>query len=264
MPPEILDAVARIEAQTFVRQVEWFAEIGSTNDYSLSIAVDPQVITPRLIWADRQHAGRGRSGHAWWSAAGALTFSLLIDRQTWNIPTARWPEVALVTGLAVADAIADFVPGQPVQVKWPNDVFLASRKVCGILVESASSDLQRAVIGIGINVANSFAAAPQELRAIATALCDHASEPLLPVEVLLSVLEHWQAWMERVFTQGVHLPSAWAARCLLTNRNVRLTAGNALTDGVCHGIDADGALLIETPTGTKRCVTGTVRLLSPL
>lgn len=264
MPPEILDAVARIEAQTFVRAVDWFAEIGSTNDYALSIANDPDIVTPRLIWADRQYAGRGRSGHAWWSAAGALTCSLLVDRQTWSLSPVRWPEVALVTGLAIAEAIAEFVPKQPVQVKWPNDVYLAGRKVCGILMESASADLQHSVIGIGINVGNSFAAAPQELQATATAMCDHAAVPPRPVEVLLRVLECWQTWMVRVFTQRVHLPSAWESRCLLTHRQVRITAGSASIEGVCHGIDTDGALLIETATGTKRCVTGTVRLLSAL
>lgn len=264
MPPEILDAVARIEAQTFVRAVDWFAELGSTNDYALSLASDPEIVIPRLVWADRQHAGRGRSGHAWWSAAGALTCSLLVDRHTWSLPTARWPEVALVTGLAIAEALAEFLPGQTVQVKWPNDVYLAGRKVCGILMESASTDLQRTVIGIGINVGNSFAEAPPELRATATSICDHLAEPPLPVEVLLSVLECWQTWMARVFEQRVHLPSAWEARCLLTNRQVRLTAGASISDGICRGIDTDGALLIETLTGTKRYVTGTVRLLSAL
>lgn len=261
MSPETLDAIARIEAQTFVRQVDWFAEIGSTNDYALSVADDASVITPRLIWADRQHAGRGRSGAEWWSAAGALTFSLLVDRDDWQLPAARWPQVSLVTGLAIAEALSELLPGYPVQVKWPNDVYLDGRKVCGILIETAAGT-QRLIVGIGINVANSFRSAPAELQQTATSIIDHRPAAALPVAVLLAVLDHWERRMMQFCEAPAAFTAEWADRCLLTGKPIRLTTGSTTIIGICTGIDDHGRLQIDTPQGLHQAIAGTVRLLT--
>ena len=257
-PPEVLDAVLRIESQTFVQKVDWFSEIGSTNDHALSLAAQPTLETPRLIWADRQHAGRGRSGNAWWSAGGALTCSLVIERESW---APRWSLVSLVTGLAIADALAELLPGLQVQVKWPNDVFLEGRKVCGILIEPVPASPERLVIGFGINVANSFATAPPELRATATAVCDHRPAAALPAEVLLNVLQHWERARERFCANPAGIVNDWSQRCLLTAREVQLSAGTASVRGTCRGIDEEGQLLIETARGYERRIAGTVRII---
>ncbi len=257
MPPDIVDAISRIEAQTFVRQVDWFSEIGSTNDYALSIASDLAVITPRLVWADRQQAGRGRSGNSWWAGGGALTFSLLIERQSWSD---RWTLVSLVTGLAIAEALSEFVPQLPVQVKWPNDVYLAGKKVCGILIEPAPGNTGRLVVGIGINVANSFRTAPADLQQTATALCDQLPRSPSTAEVLLSVLQHWERERIDYCANPDSLLTRWTPRCYLSGKRVQLTAGEASVSGLCRGIDDDGCLLIETASGLERRIAGTVRV----
>jgi len=262
IPPDIADAILRIESQTLVRRVEWFEEIGSTNDYALSIAGDAGLETPRLIWADRQHAGRGRSGHAWWSAPGALTFSLLLDSQTSGLAPETWPILSLLTGMAIAEALAECRPGVPVGVKWPNDVLLGERKVGGILMEPSPVNSARLVVGIGVNVANSFATAPAALWSIATALSDHNRQNAVPIVVLLGILEHWNRVISEFLSGTWELPDQWRRRCVLSDRQVRVTSGDVRVEGLCLGIDAGGALLIETPHGVIRQVAGTARLLS--
>lgn len=262
LPPDIIDAILRIESQTGIHQVEWFGELGSTNDYALSLASQPDIAVPRLIWADRQHAGRGRSGHAWWSAPGALTFSLLIDPQGWNLRPEQWPQVSLITGVAIAEALARHVPGQTVRVKWPNDVYLNNRKVCGILTEPTP---QRTppwlVIGIGVNINNSFATAPPELRQTATALCDEGAIDCHPVDVLLGILSAWEQILRNLATTPEALQQVWHPWCWLRDHRVRITTAAEVTEGLCLGIDEAGALLVEGPTGLTRHYAGTVRRL---
>lgn len=261
LPVEIADAILRIESQTFVRQVDWFSEIGSTNDYALQIGGEPDIILPRLIWADRQHAGRGRSGHAWWSAAGALTFSLLVDTSELDLPVEHLPRISLLTGLAIAETLNAVTGVHSAQVKWPNDVFIQGRKVCGILIEPHPARSSRLVVGIGINVLNSFESAPLELRQTATSLCDCAPVPGGPVALLLDLLQAWPALIQNYALQKWSLRDRWAPLCYLSDRGVRITAGPKTFDGICRGVDDDGALLIDSGNKLQRHVAGTVRVI---
>jgi BirA family transcriptional regulator, biotin operon repressor / biotin---[acetyl-CoA-carboxylase] ligase len=261
IPPDIVDALLRIEGASFVRQVDWFEELGSTNDQALRLADDPNVTLPRLVWTGRQTAGRGRGANAWWSGPGSLTFSLVIDTETHGLPPDRRPQLSLLTGLAVLDALRPFVPESALGLKWPNDVWLSGRKVCGILVETASRLPQRVVIGVGLNVGNSFRSAPPELRQIATSLVDETPSPVSPPAILLSFLSAWPA-LVRHFVEGeLDLPRRWSRHCVLTGRPIRLTAGTSVVEGRCAGIDLDGALLIDTPGRRERHIAGTVRLV---
>ena len=100
--------------------------------------------------ADQQRAGRGRAQNRWWSAPGSLTFSLVVDGHDWNLSARSWPRISLGTSLAVSDVLRWIVPTENVQLKWPNDVFVRSKKVCGILVESSPQCPSFLVIGVGI------------------------------------------------------------------------------------------------------------------
>jgi BirA family transcriptional regulator, biotin operon repressor / biotin---[acetyl-CoA-carboxylase] ligase len=262
MPPAVADVLLRIEALSLVQRTEWFSELGSTNDYALSMAGDAALETPRLIWADRQTSGRGRNGHAWWSAAGALTFSLLLDGDVTGLPRQEWPKVSLLSGLAVAAAISEFVAAEQVEVKWPNDVYLAGKKVCGILMEPSPDRHTRLVVGMGVNVSNSFAHAPADLQAIATAICDHTRQAVSPEAVLLQILREWRTFVNQFQERRLSLPEVWQRRCYLTDHEIRITHGETLTEGRCLGIDDDGALLLMTRRGRERRLAGTVRRMS--
>lgn len=254
MPP-----VSEIVARTFVKEVEFHSEIGSTNDRALDLAAaEVGSATPLLIWALQQTAGRGRGANRWWAAEGALTFSLLLDTRELNIPQDRWPQVSLTTGLAVCAALQGLVPHAAVSLKWPNDVFVDGLKICGILVEIPPRQSGRLVVGIGINVNNSRTQAPPEIAAKATALCDAACRSWELTDVLIPVLQELNEHLRLLSDSDPRLADRWDELCFLKGKLVEHTVGDRVTLGVCQGVDRQGALLLQSETGASRVLGGVI------
>ena len=241
------------------RLIRHLATVDSTNEYALRLAAagapDGSVVT-----ADEQTAGRGRRGRTWHSPEGGLYLSYVVR------DLAAMPRPALLTlaaGVAVVRAIAR-ATGLHVQLKWPNDVVTTAdrpAKLAGILAEGSSvgPQLEFVVIGIGVNVAP--LAAPAPLHASATALeseLGRAVDRDALREALIDELDEAagglraggdaalrEAWM-------AHAPGARGAR-------VSWRAAEDVREGVTQGIDEDGALLVQTPSGMERLVAGDVR-----
>jgi BirA family transcriptional regulator, biotin operon repressor / biotin---[acetyl-CoA-carboxylase] ligase len=250
--------LAKLQSSGLVRSIEHHGEIGSTNDRALEAAADLQAELPLLILANRQSAGRGRGANRWWAADGSITFSLAIETTAANLPTHQWPQLSLTTGLAICEALEGLTSAQDAQVKWPNDVYLLGRKACGILVE-APPVRNRLVIGVGLNVNNRFSAAPAELEQTGIALIDYDGEQRDLTDVLLALLDRidqrWKALADHGFAAMLE---AWRTRSYLTGRTVTLSSGPQTITGRCTGIDDDGALLLHTESGERRCHAGTI------
>ena len=250
----------RLMASTFVRRVEWHDEIGSTNDRALQLSGDLSVAMPCLIGATRQISGRGRGANRWWSNDGTLMFSALFDMSQLGIAQSQWPQFSLMTGLTVAETLEVFLPQTAVGLKWPNDVWLAGRKVCGILIEQPDRAPGRLVAGLGWNVNTSFLSAPDDLRAIATSMREVSGQDFVVEDVLLCFLQRWEANIESLATGSFDLIVGWSRFCVLRDHRVRVSTGEAELKGDCRGIAADGALLIDDGEVTHRRYAGTVRL----
>ena len=250
----------RLMASTFVRRVEWLDETGSTNDRALQLAGDVSVATPCLIGATRQVSGRGRGANRWWSGDGTLMFSALFDMPQLGIAQSQWPQFSLVTGLTVAETLEVFLPQTVIGLKWPNDVWLAGRKVCGILIEQPDRAPGRLVAGLGWNVNTSFLSAPDDLRAIATSMREVSGQSFLAEDVLLCFLQRWEANLESLAAGSFDLIAGWSRFCVLCDHRVQISTGEANLTGDCRGIAADGALLIDDGEVTHRRYAGTVRL----
>jgi BirA family biotin operon repressor/biotin-[acetyl-CoA-carboxylase] ligase len=253
--PNSIDPL-RIEQETFVAQAEVHEEVGSTNDRALRLAEESHSL-PRLIAALRQTAGRGRGANRWWGDTGALLFSLILDVPA--VQPDRVPQLSLCMGTAVCQAVMELVQGAEVRLKWPNDVYLNGRKVCGILIESPPRCNDRLVVGIGLNVNNSAAAASPELARRATSLRDYASTEFALTDVLLRILARIEDTLDE-FRQGgwARVAGRWRALCLLTGRCITVRCGAQATTGTCLGIEDDGALLLQTLAGPQRYYGGTV------
>ena len=279
----------QIRAATFVRHIEIHDTLGSTNDRAAELAREANVDLPALVVAGRQSAGRGRGRNIWWSGDGALTFSVLLEPAAMGIHSANWPQLSLTSAVAVCDALArELKPGdqragssptpagledEPARlnpqsrpgIKWPNDVVIDGRKVCGILIESpggAAPANNRLIIGFGINVNNSWRAAPPAAGSGGIALSDATGKQHDLQVVLIRLL---QAMQERVGQLGHNDPAianAWQQCCELSGRNVRIESGAHRTDGKCLGITIEGALIIETATGRRLVYSGTVGTIS--
>jgi BirA family biotin operon repressor/biotin-[acetyl-CoA-carboxylase] ligase len=251
--------IDHILAETFIEHVDYQHEVGSTNDRALQLAKEPAAAARMLVLTDKQTVGRGRGANSWWAADGALTFSVLLKADAISLPPSRWPQLALATGLAVADALEESLGrNAAVALKWPNDVYLRDRKVCGILVETADGQSARLVIGVGINVNNRADTAPSELRDKVIALCEVAERVVPLAEVLNRVLQRLASRLSWIAACENELQDEWRSRCLLTGRKVQIGSGPRRLVGTCLGIDVDGALLLETDGGRERCLSGVV------
>lgn len=249
----------RCLAETWIERVHPFDQVDSTNSVAITHATAGGRPLAELFIAKRQTAGRGRGANQWWSAPGALTFSLLPKPLV--LPQEQLPLVSLTVGTALCKSIEPLAGGQPVLLKWPNDVYLAGKKVAGVLIEIPPVRPPRVVIGVGLNVNNSLEEAPADVRERAISLVDVAppsSRPLSLTDVLIACLVKIGEGLESLVQGDSALASEWRQKSLLTGRWVRIEAAGREVAGVCESIAPDGALLVRTAAGVEPCYGGVV------
>jgi BirA family biotin operon repressor/biotin-[acetyl-CoA-carboxylase] ligase len=206
-----------------------------------------------VVTARHQRAGRGRRGHDWWDAPGqSLLVSVLLRPVG---PPAAAPQLSLVGGLAVADALAEAaaVPGR---IRWPNDLLVDGRKVSGILAEASSDGagrLQHVILGIGVNLNQT--AFPETLTERATSLRLVTGHPHDVDRVLTAVLaqldRRYAEWQAGGFAV---VRAAWLAHSMLPGQVVRLPDGGL---GGGEDVGDDGVLLARASDGRLlRVVSG--------
>lgn len=246
----------QIRDDTFVSEISYHEQLASTNTTAIELS-KTEMQTPLLVLAETQSAGRGRGGNAWWSSPGALTFSLLID-----LPMLRPDQIgplSLSVGLAICQTIEMLAPAGDVALKWPNDVYLEGKKICGILIESPVATEPQLAIGIGINVNNAMSDAPDALRNAATSLSDELGEPLDQNRILIACLQQLEARINDHVHQRDRLLDQWRAYCMLTGRTVSVETHGRRIVGKCEGVDEEGVLLIrDEDHELHRCIAGTV------
>lgn len=212
-------------------------EVDSTNNYALRLGGHGTVVV-----AERQTAGRGRHGRPWHSAAGlGLWFSVAFEGLLSGL--------SFAAPLSVRDALR---PWCEAKLKWPNDVRLGEKKVCGILVEHRDGVT---AVGIGINVHHRPEDFSEELRESATSLEAATGQAFSRTEVLRAVLTDLDGKVKVLNDGGYEaIRQAWADACRVKGRRVQY--GDTL--GTVSDVDALGALIVMTPQGERRIVAGEI------
>ncbi|MEQ8836799.1 MAG: biotin--[acetyl-CoA-carboxylase] ligase, partial [Lacipirellulaceae bacterium] len=137
---------------TFLQSVFHYDETDSTNTRAIELlASGDSMKSPCLIYAESQIAGRGRGANRWWSASGSLTFSLVVEFPNKALSAERKALLPLLTGKAILRTGESLLPNADFALKWPNDVYLAGRKLAGVLIEVPSHSAGQAVIDIQAN-----------------------------------------------------------------------------------------------------------------
>jgi BirA family biotin operon repressor/biotin-[acetyl-CoA-carboxylase] ligase len=259
-------ALRAIQDLDYFRTLEWHETIDSTNRYLARQLKQSSIPLPALIVADQQSAGEGRGANRWWSPNGCLMFSMAI---AWPHAAAPLAMLPLRVGLGLAECLASLTRSRP-SVKWPNDVYVADRKVAGILIESVQSSSAASghltIVGIGVNCQVDWTGAPEEVRQRATSLHEHAlqphSESTSPTTVLVAWLQHWRELEARQETDAHWLEKAWPQWSWLEGKRVEVTSPEGIVVGTAEGIDGRGALQVVDGAGRKRSIlSGTVRCL---
>lgn len=258
----VVFSLPRIKRATFIRQAELHRSIDSTNDRALELAARADIETPLLVIAETQTAGRGRGANVWWSAPGAVTFSLVLELPAHDTGPESWPRFALAAAVAVCDALEESVAGHSFGIRWPNDVFYQDQKICGILPELCVTGLPRLVLGVGINVNNSLALAPAELRETATSLIDLAGRRTNLTQLVSAILRAVEVRLADLAVGSEKLAEAWSARCLLRGSTITLKQNDESFTGRCEGIDSSGALVLQSGATAKRFYGGTIAAIA--
>lgn len=238
-PPSDL-RIAPLNTEVVGRDILVFDEIDSTNTYALEKGEDGSVIV-----ADRQTAGRGRKGRTWHSAPGVgLWFSVALLGEPRGLTFAA--------ALAVRDALAPFCAPK---VKWPNDILIDGRKVCGILTEHRAG---RTAVGIGINIFHQEKDFPEELRETAGSLNMQAPRPWLRGEILRDVLTHFDGKV-MLLRSGSYdsVREEWAQACGLVGRRIRCGGD----EGIVRALDTEGGIVLETAHGSQRVLSGEITIV---
>ena len=237
--------------------LEVLAEIGSTNAELIArLARGEPVPEGRWLVADRQSAGRGRQGRAWFDGLGNFMGSTVVHARAGDPPLAS---LALVAGLALHEVVAPRVPPphRPL-LKWPNDVMIGSAKLAGILLERAGDAV---VIGIGVNLAVAPQVEGRDTVAL-SAFGPAADRDRFAADLaaaFLADLDRWRSYgLDPVvarWQQAAHPPGT----PLLVGE-----PGEPALAGEFAGLDSDGALRLRLPDGTTRTIhAGEVRLAPP-
>ena len=250
-PAAITDGLA---TRFIGQEVSCYPSLPSTNDVAKHQAQEGAK-EGTVIIAEEQTAGRGRIKRSWLSPRGSIALSIILYP-----PLAYLPSLIMVASLAVARAIEQ-VTGLKSQIKWPNDVLVNNKKVCGILIESGvkGSKVDYAIIGIGLNVNLKPSDFP-EIAPFATSLSHELGRDVSRREVVWSLL----AEAERLYLSlpaGDSVFKEWRDNLVTLGKKVQVSSGEAAYKGTAESVASDGSLLLRQPDGNLlKIVAGDVTL----
>ena len=247
-------------ARRIGKVVHHFDSIDSTNRHAMQLARDGAA-EGEVVVAESQTSGRGRLGRSFFSPAGVSFYGSIILRPP--IAPARAPQITLVAGLAVAEAIERHAGMRPA-LKWPNDVQLGGLKVCGILTEmEAEADrVLHVVCGPGVNLNVAPDDFPPELRTIATSVLATIGRAVDRAAFAADLFAIFERHYDDFIAGGLaRLRERWNSYSLLTGRWVTVEGGGEPLEGKVLGIDEEGALSLEGRDGkVSRAIAGDVTL----
>jgi len=223
-------------AERILRRVYYYTETDSTNTRARSLEPGSFVI------AERQISGKGRLGREWLSEKGGLYFSIVLQPP---LPMEDVPKLTLTAGVAVAEGLADFKP----RLKWPNDVLIDGRKVCGILSEvSGEVEQPKVIVGIGINVKNPVPEGAINLNSLREASLN---------EILRKVMYRFVSrYTELCGGEWEKIRLRWIELADTIGKMIRVRAAGRSYVGKAVDLDKDGGLLLESERGLEKIFSG--------
>jgi BirA family transcriptional regulator, biotin operon repressor / biotin---[acetyl-CoA-carboxylase] ligase len=248
----------QLQGTIFGKHLHHYYKIGSTNTVAME-AASAGAPEGSVFVAEQQTAGRGRGANQWHSARSVGIYCSSLLRPA--LPPSDVLILSLAAGLAVYSAIQEIDPRVAPDLKWPNDVLIDGKKVCGILTEMHAEVMRTryVVVGIGINVNQS--SFPSDLQAIATSLRLATGTEWSRVEVCVALLRS----LDREY-RGL-LENSDAAASILGRfqqrsssvRGTPVVVEDGGFEGVTEGLDSRGFLQVRTAHGVRTVLSGVVR-----
>jgi len=229
------------------RNNEVFECISSTNEVAKQKALEGAV-NGSLFVAEMQTSGKGRLGKTWHSPAGSGLWMSLVLRP--HLDPEQLIKVTLVSGISVCLAIRE-VTGLDARIKWPNDIVVNGKKICGILTEMVAEQdcINCVIVGIGVNVNTSNF--PNDISAIATSILIECGERYKRVRILHRVLETLEINYEKFIVTGFNgdLLDEYKTLCINIGREVSFMIDGIMFCGIAKDIAPSGQLIVEADDG---------------
>ncbi len=238
------------------REFRYLTEVDSTNIAAKNWAAEG-CAHGAVVVADHQTSGRGRLGRAWSSPRGTGLWLSLVLRP--RLASDQAPQISLATAVGVCAGLREL--GYDAGIKWPNDIYVKGRKICGMLTEMHGSveSVEWVVAGIGINCLNREL--PPEIKDVAISLAIAEPEKkVVRAEVAAAVLNNLEKYYTILFEQGfAEIREQWLAHNITLGKRVKITTLNETLFGEALAMQEDGSLLVKRDGGDKFAViTGDV------
>jgi BirA family biotin operon repressor/biotin-[acetyl-CoA-carboxylase] ligase len=223
-----------------------FLEVDSTNDVARKYA-NEGAEDGTVIIAETQRLGKGRLKRAWISPKGGLWISVVLRP---DIPPQKATLVTLMVANAVAETLSEY--GLEARIKWPNDVLIDGKKVCGILTEAKTKEntIEYLILGIGINVNFELNELPEDIRGISTTIKHELKKNISLDELLHRLLVHMDMYYKTLLASEFNkIIQNWKEKSDTLGRHVKIETQNESIKGIAQDIDDSGALILKTDDG---------------
>lgn len=250
------DVMSKAEIESLVdtkwagKEVVYYDEIDSTNNRAKE-AGDKKAAHGTLFVADKQVAGKGRRGRVWESPSGSSIYMTILLYP--EVAPIKAPQLTLVMAIAVAEGI-QAVTGLETKIKWPNDIVVNGKKICGILTEMSTEIdyINHVVIGVGINVnQDTF---PEDIKSTATSLKLEAGKSVQRSELIAAVMKSFENCYETFMkTEDLSgLQELYNSMLVNKDREVKVLEPGNEYKAHALGINQTGELIVRTPDGEEK------------
>ena len=224
------------------KNILYFKETTSTQDILKEKAYELEEGTVAV--AKRQTKGRGRRGRMWVSMPGTLNFSVLLKP---NMDQTKLTNFSLVAGVSIAEAVINST-GISVSIKWPNDILIRNKKLCGILCETKKGKNNHTclILGVGINVNTPYEHIPEELKPTTTSLFIELKKEI-PLEDLMTSIFFELEKYYILYKDGKikYILDRWKELSNILNKKVIVESKDYRFEGIAEDISIDGSLIIR-------------------
>lgn len=232
--------------------IHFFNEVESTNDIAFSLAIHG-ASEGTVVIANRQTRGKGRLNRLWQSPSNCNLYTSIVLRPETDPVFA--PQITLLAGVAVAELLSRRHLAD-VTLKWPNDVQIGGKKVCGILTEmktTADRRIDFVIVGIGININMRKEDFDESFRESSTSIKEETGGDISRLEFAVALYDHFEKWIAIWIQQGFSpVGEAWLTYSHMVGKRIQVASHGNIQTGEMTGIDDDGSLLISDDSGTIR------------
>lgn len=257
---ETVALMAHMQTDIFGQHIHLLEQTDSTQTVARRLIADGDTPEGTLVIAEQQTAGRGRHGRPWHSPAGKGIWMSLVTYP--KIPPQYCSQLTLLAAVAVTRAIKKR-HSIDVGIKWPNDLLINGKKICGILLESSieGESVRYVIVGIGISANIRQEDYPEDLRDKATSILNESGHEvdrqLLICDTMHQFEQLYTIYQEQGFSP---IKLLWESLSVSLDQTVRVQTHEGVIEGVAESVDDYGALVVRTPDGLVRVYSGEVTM----